>query len=109
MLGLLHNKEYVFHLKKGLREWPGLKAHEMALLAGIFSNGMETDVNLSSLQNAFYKNLPGIKGNIFDALMEHGYFHLPRPIARAATRHWCRIRRGRQSPAAPGIQPRRWW
>jgi uncharacterized membrane protein len=78
LLGLVHNKEYVFHLKKGLREWPGLKAHEMALLAGIFSNGMETDVSLSSLQNVFYKNLPGIKGNIFDALMEHGYFqHRP--------------------------------
>src|SRR3984893_1029684 len=78
MLGLVHNKEYVFHLKKGLREWTGLKAHELALLAGIFSNGAQTDVNLSSLQNEFYKNLPGIKHNIFDALMQHGYFqHRP--------------------------------
>ncbi len=78
MMGLLHNKEYVFHLKKGLQEWPGLKAHELALLAGIFSNGAQTDVELSSLQNVFYKNLPGIKNNIFDELMEHGYFqHRP--------------------------------
>jgi uncharacterized membrane protein len=78
IMGLLHSKEYVFHLKKGLREWPGLKAHEMALLAGIFSNGAETDVELSSLQNVFYKNLPGIKNNIFDELMQHGYFqHRP--------------------------------
>jgi uncharacterized membrane protein len=78
LLGLLHNKEYVFHLKKGPREWPGLKAHELALLAGIFSNGAETEVELSSLQNQFYKNLPGIKNNIFDELMEHGYFqHRP--------------------------------
>jgi uncharacterized membrane protein len=78
MMGLLHNKEYVFHLKKGLQEWPGLKAHELALLAGIFSNGVQTDVELSSLQNVFYKNLPGIKNNIFDELMEHGYFqHRP--------------------------------
>jgi len=75
---LLHTKDYVFHLKKGLREWSGLKAHEMALLAGIFSNGAQTDVELSSLQNVFYKNLPGIKNNIFDELMEHGYFqHRP--------------------------------
>jgi uncharacterized membrane protein len=75
---LLHTKDYVFHLKKGLRDWAGLKAHEMALLAGIFSNGAQTDVNLSSLQNVFYKNLPGIKSNIFDELMEHGYFqHRP--------------------------------
>jgi uncharacterized membrane protein len=78
MMGLLHNKEYVFHLKKGLQEWTGLKAHELALLAGIFSNGAQTDVDLSSLQNVFYKNLPGIKNNIFDELMEHGYFqHRP--------------------------------
>jgi uncharacterized membrane protein len=78
IMGLLHSKEYVFHLKKGLREWLGLKAHEMALLAGIFSNGAQTDVELSSLQNVFYKNLPGIKNNIFDELMQHGYFqHRP--------------------------------
>jgi len=78
MMGLLHNKEYVFHLKKGLQEWPGLKAHELALLAGIFSNGAQTEVELSSLQNVFYKNLPGIKNNILDELMEHGYFqHRP--------------------------------
>jgi uncharacterized membrane protein len=75
---LLHNKDYVFHLKKGLPEWTGLKAHEISLLGGIFSNGMLADVELSSLQNVFYKNLPGIKGNIFDELMEHGYFqHRP--------------------------------
>jgi uncharacterized membrane protein len=75
---LLHTKDYVFHLKKGLPEWTGLKAHEISLLGGIFSNGMLADVELSSLQNVFYKNLPGIKGNIFDELMEHGYFqHRP--------------------------------
>jgi uncharacterized membrane protein len=78
MMGLVHNKEYAFHLKKGPSEWPGLKAHELALLAGIFSNGAQTDVELSSLQNEFYKNLPSIKNSIFDALMERGYFqHRP--------------------------------
>jgi len=75
---LLHSKDYAFHLKKGLPEWPGLQAHELALLGGIFSNGAQTDVNLSSLQNVFYKNLPGIKNGIFDALMKRGYFqHRP--------------------------------
>jgi len=78
MMGLVHNKDYIFHLKKGPREWPGLKAHELALLAGIFLNGGQTDVALSSLQNVFYRNLPGIKNNIFDELMERGYFqHRP--------------------------------
>lgn len=78
IMGLLHSKDYVFHLKKGLQEWPSLKAHELALLAGIFSNGLQTDVDLSSLENVFYKKLPTIKNNIFDALMQHGYFqHRP--------------------------------
>jgi uncharacterized membrane protein len=78
MMGLVHNKDYVFHLKKNAKEWAGLKSHELVLLAGIFSNGAETDVELSSLQNQFYKNLPSIKESIFDALMQHGYF-LHRP------------------------------
>jgi hypothetical protein len=78
MMGLMHSKEYVFHLKKNANEWTGLKQHERVLLAGIFSYGGETDVELSSLQNHFYKNLPGIKDSIFDALMQHGYFvHRP--------------------------------
>jgi uncharacterized membrane protein YgcG len=78
MLGLLKNKEYVFHMKKKQAEWAGLKSHELVLLAGIFANGAEPDVELSSLQNQFYKNLPGIKESIFDALMERGYFqHRP--------------------------------
>jgi uncharacterized membrane protein len=78
MMGLLHNKEYVFHLKKSVKEWAGLKPHELVLLAGIFSNGVQPDVELSSLQNEFYKKLPGIKNGIFGELMEHGYFqHRP--------------------------------
>ncbi len=79
MMGLLHNKEYVFHLKKGLAGMDRPEgARDWLLLAGIFSNGAQTDVDLSSLQNEFYKNLPGIKNGIFDALMERGYFqHRP--------------------------------
>ena len=42
MLGLYSNKEYVFHLKKQLPEWTGLKPHELSLLAGIFANGAAT-------------------------------------------------------------------
>src|SRR6266568_3591114 len=78
MMGLLSNKEYVFHLVKKPTEWKGLKSHELLLLAGIFTNGVFPDVELSSLQNEFYKKLPPIKESIFDALMEHGYFqHRP--------------------------------
>jgi hypothetical protein len=78
MLGLYSNTEYVFHMKKKPPEWKGLKSHELVLLAGIFANGLATQVELSDLQNRFYKNLPGIKDGIFDALMERGYF-LHRP------------------------------
>jgi uncharacterized membrane protein len=78
VMGLLHNKEYVFHMKIGPNDWTSLKTHERVLLGGIFSNGAQPDVELSSLQNQFYKNLPSIKDSIFDALMQHGYF-LHRP------------------------------
>jgi hypothetical protein len=78
MMGLYSNKDYVFHINKKPAEWKGLKSHELLLLAGIFENGMVPDVELSSLQNEFYKKLPGIKNSIFDALMECGYFqHRP--------------------------------
>jgi uncharacterized membrane protein YgcG len=78
MLGLLHNKDYVFHMKKTLPEWAALKPHEVILLGGIFSNGFLSEVALSSLQNQFYKTLPGIRNGIFDALMQRGYFqHRP--------------------------------
>jgi predicted membrane protein DUF2207 len=78
MMGLLHNKDYVFHLKIAPNNWTDLKSHERQLLSGIFSYGGETDVELSSLQNRFYRSLPGIKDSIFDALMKRGYF-LHRP------------------------------
>src|SRR5579864_9430307 len=91
MMGLFSNKDYVFHMKKTPAEWKGLKSHELLLLAGIFTStanpdsdyyslqpGLGTAVELSSLQNNFYKKLPGIKDSIFDALMEKGYFqHRP--------------------------------
>src|ERR1700685_562012 len=78
MMGLISNKEYVFHLKKSATEGTALKSHELVLLAGCFANGTRPDVELSSLQNQFYRNLPNIKNCIFDALMERGYFqHRP--------------------------------
>jgi uncharacterized membrane protein len=78
MMGLYSNKEYVFHRKKEPNEWKGLKSHELLLLAGMFENGMVTQVELSDLQNRFYKNLPPIRDGIFEGLMARGYFqHRP--------------------------------
>ena len=79
MMGLIHGTRNIsFTWKRVPKEWAGLKSHELVLLAGIFSNGAQTEVELSSLQNEFYTKLPGIKNGIFDELMEHGYFqHRP--------------------------------
>jgi hypothetical protein len=78
LMGLVSNKEYVFHLKKKPNEWAGLKPHELILIAGIFANGITEAVELSSLQNEFYTKLPSITNSIFDALMQRGYFtHRP--------------------------------
>ncbi len=79
LLGLTHSKEYVFHLKKSRAEWNTLQPHEQALLSGLFSGGNAGDsVSLSELHNRFYTSLPGIRNDIFDSLLGHGYY-LHRP------------------------------
>jgi uncharacterized membrane protein YgcG len=72
MLGLWHDKNYIFHLKKPRNEWTGLKSHEQDLLGGLFADG--DNVSLSDLQNRFYRFLPSIKNSIFDSLVQHGYY-----------------------------------
>ncbi len=78
LMGLWSNKEYAFHLRKKSAEWKELKAHERELLEALFAGGASESVELSELQNKFYKNLPGIRDRIFDGLMAHRYF-LHRP------------------------------
>jgi hypothetical protein len=75
LMGLISNKDYIFHIQKTAKEWAGLKAHELVLLAALSSNGLLTEVSLSSLENHFYTNLPNIRNSIFSELMELGYFH----------------------------------
>src|SRR6266851_5254983 len=53
LLGLIHDKDYVFHLRKPRTEWSSLKPHEQELLGGIFATGVDT-VTLSDLHNQFY-------------------------------------------------------
>ena len=74
MMGLWSDKDYVFHSKKPAAEWTSLKPHEQELLAGLFSDGAATDVSLAELHNTFYKNIPGIKNDIFAALVSDGYY-----------------------------------
>lgn len=76
MMGLVHDKDYVFHLKKSAAEWGALKTHEQQLLNGIFTGGGaegET-TTLSELHNQFYKYVPKIKNNVFDSLVSKGYY-----------------------------------
>jgi hypothetical protein len=72
LLGLWSSKEYSFELRKKLDAWGGLKAHEHKLLASVFEEG--EFVELSDLENKFYKELPDIRDHIFDALMARRYY-----------------------------------
>ncbi len=74
LMGLFSNTEYVFHLRKKANEWGELKPHERRLLDGLFSSGALQSVELTDLENKFYKELPGIKDRVFDALMARKYY-----------------------------------
>jgi Predicted membrane protein (DUF2207) C-terminal domain/Predicted membrane protein (DUF2207) N-terminal domain len=78
MLGLMHDKEYVFHLKKAAAEWSAARPHEQEMLTALFEDGVSPDVKLSDLQNRFYTHLPMIRDRLFDALVTDGYY-LHRP------------------------------
>ncbi|MBI3662348.1 MAG: DUF2207 domain-containing protein [Acidobacteria bacterium] len=74
LMGLWSDTEYVFHLRKNAKEWGELKPHEQRLLDGVFSGGSFETVELSDLENKFYRELPGIKDRVFDALMARKYY-----------------------------------
>ena len=84
LLGLMHSKDYVFHLKKPPAEWTSARPHEQEMLAALFDDGGSTDVSLSSLQNHFYTHLPAIRDRIFDALVGDGYYlHRPDTVRQS--------------------------
>ena len=74
LLGLIKSQEYIFHLKKPSAEWEGLRGHEQQLLSALFEGGSLTTVGLSTLQNKFYRFLPGIRDRIFAALLKRHYY-----------------------------------
>jgi uncharacterized membrane protein len=85
MFGLVHDKDYNFILQKDRSEWGKLKPHEQTILNGIFTLGTVNEtVPMSSLENHFYSNLPGIKTGIFNSLVTHGYYRR-RPDSVRAT------------------------
>jgi uncharacterized membrane protein YgcG len=78
MMGLYSSQDYAFILKKKPAQWMDTKPHELLLLAGLFDSGTRDYVELSELQNRFYKNLPGIRKALFDSLVKQGYYaHRP--------------------------------
>jgi hypothetical protein len=77
-MGLIHSKDYTFHLQKKASEWTGLKQHELLLLSALFTNGAVDAVSLTDLQNHFYKSISGIRDALFDELLERKYY-LHRP------------------------------
>ena len=73
LFGLFTNKDYTFTLKKPRSEWNTLKAHERDLLQAMFS-GSGDDVTLSDLKNKFYKNLPGLREELYGRLVKDGFY-----------------------------------
>ena len=67
--------EYSFHrlepVPAGSKD--GLAPHESKVFTGIFL-GHNQVVPLSELKDEFYKNLPGIRDAIYDALTGHGFY-----------------------------------
>src|SRR5258707_12236421 len=85
MLGLMHDKDYNFIVQKDRAEWAKLKPYEQALLEGMFTTGtVGESVSMSSLENHFYTNLPGIKSNIFSSLVTAGYYNRRPDVVRSA-------------------------
>jgi len=86
MMGLIHDKDYIFHLKKSSAEWTGLRPHEQELLNGLFSGGATAGetVSLSDLHNQFYRHLPSIKNRVFESLVGSGYYRRRPDSVRSA-------------------------
>jgi len=73
LLGLVTDREYVFHRVRDRTAWAELADHERRLLQGVFEGDAST-VKLAELKNEFYTNLPGIKDAVFDRLVEQGLY-----------------------------------
>ena len=73
LFGLLKDEEFVFVKLTPPAGADALAPHEERVMNGVFAGGLTT-VELSDLQNEFYKALPEIKSDIFDALIGHGFY-----------------------------------
>ncbi|HEX9894646.1 MAG TPA: DUF2207 domain-containing protein [Gemmatimonadales bacterium] len=83
LFGLLSDKEYYLHRLKLEPEWNTLAPHETKVLRGLF-DGRGAVVALSDLEDEFYSELPGIKKQIFERLLGHGFYRARPDNVRSA-------------------------
>ncbi|MGH7516873.1 MAG: DUF2207 domain-containing protein [Gemmatimonadales bacterium] len=68
LFGLVNRRDYVFRRLEPAQGANALQPHERRVLDGIFAGG-KTEVELSDLENDFYRHLPGIRDDIFERLV----------------------------------------
>ena len=73
LFGLVKDQEFVFHRTTPKEPQQPLQRYESGVLEGIFRDGAR-DVELSDLQNEFYKYLGDIKSGIMDRLVQQGLY-----------------------------------
>jgi uncharacterized membrane protein YgcG len=76
-------RDYAFRLLKPDNEWGELKEHERELLRGMFTDASHAGITLplTSLENEFYRKLPGIREAIFNQLISRRYYtHNPQQV-----------------------------
>ncbi len=74
LFGLWSSRDYLFQRTKARQEWAALPGFERLLLEALFRDGETDEVPLSSLENAFYTSLAGIRDAIFDSLQRRKYY-----------------------------------
>ncbi len=74
LLGFWSSSTYYLHQMKASEDWTALKAHERAIMKGIFAGADMSVVPLSNLENRFYAHLDGIKSSLFEQLLKQRYY-----------------------------------
>jgi hypothetical protein len=74
LFGLIGGRAYVFHRLPPPPQASPLAPHEQGVFDGVFA-GRGESVEMSELENEFYRNLPAIRTNLFDRLLQQGFYH----------------------------------
>jgi hypothetical protein len=66
-------RSFAFQRLRSEGSWGDLQPHESEVLRGLFPAG-DSRVTTEDLENRFYRELPGIRSALFDALVGHGFY-----------------------------------